>query len=791
MRGRGRDREDAWGAGDPPRGQGRRGREVYDEWDDEALGVAAARRLAHAPKAGRSQAPSRGRRAEWDDESERFPAPTQWEDEDPWPQDDGWGDDAYWEPGGRGATGRRGGLRELTGKLPGLRAASEQWDEWTSSLATADGRRQFFRKPRNVVLLVLLLTCVVLPLAGTAAAYPILSHVKSLATDGLAHIKNAETDFKAISHNPFDAATIAAARKELAAANSDFSQLNDAVARVPGVAGVVPKYGSLYSAGKHLAPVAMELTQAGMIGCDALTLIVTKLKNPLDSASKGLTADDAKTLQQDLTQVVSLANVAIGQLKQLPPEDLNADPRLGPAVGVFQQNLPTIQKTLESLHDVVPMLPALLGIGTPSTYLVEQLDSTEIRAGGGFIGTYGLATVDGGRLGSLHMQDVDLLDNCVKYGDCYIPIPDQYAWFKALFPRWGFRDSNLDADFPTSAQNAEKLYQIETNAKSDPFQGVIAITPWLFQDALKVTGPISVPGYDGQVTADNFIERIHYYQLVDTAGPDNVVDPTTGTSLRKRFTGALFAQFMEQVKAMAGTPKLGQIIHLFVDGLHTKDLQIYLNAPPAEHLLQQFHLGSTIEAPPTGDSLFIVDNNIVADKANNTMSYVLHDQVTLDDKGNAVHHATLTYTWPSNAYCAQQNWCYGSTPYYEEFLRLYVPPKATLQNQDGWYSGQGTEQAFGREVFYGRVLVPFGGSTTLTLTWTVPGAAVKDAAGWHYQYLLQRQAGISWSTAVEATLPACAQIKGNPSQMAFFGRHGMLLSPNLTGDTTLGVDYSC
>jgi hypothetical protein len=253
----------------------------------------------------------------------------------------------------------------------------------------------------------------------------------------------------------------------------------------------------------------------------------------------------------------------------------------------------------------------------------------------------------------------------------------------------------------------------------------------------------------------------------------------------------LFAQFMAQVKTLAGTPKMSDLVHLFVGSLRTKDLQIYLNAAPAENLLQQFNLGATVAAPASGDSLFIVDNNIIADKANNTMSYVLHDQVALDEKGNAVHHTTLTYTWPTSAYCGQQNYCFGSTPYYEEYLRIYVPPKATVQSQDGWHAGQGTGQAFGREVIFGRVLVPFGGSTTITLAWTVPNAAVKDAAGWHYQYLMQRQAGINWTTNVQTTLPACAHINGNPSQLAFFGRTGMLLSPNLTGDTTMGVDYSC
>ena len=48
----------------------------------------------------------------------------------------------------------------------------------------------------------------------------------------------------------------------------------------------------------------------------------------------------------------------------------------------------------------------------------------------------------------------------------------------------------------------------------------------------------------------------------------------------------------------------------------------------------------------------------------------------------------------------------------------------------------------------GRFLHAFlqGQTITITLTWTEKGVAKKNAAGWHYQYLVQRQAGVTWDT---------------------------------------------
>jgi hypothetical protein len=591
-----------------------------------------------------------------------------------------------------------------------------------------------------------------------------------------------------LQHNPVDGHAVSTAKQELTAANGDFTQLNADLSWIPGAASATPKYGSLLSAGKRLAPVAVELTSAGMTACDALNLLITRLKNPLDPQSAGISQADVTTLNHDFAQVTALFNRAVVQIGQLSPSDLQADPRLGPAVTQLKAALPRIHQGLAALQTVIGALPLLLGVGTPSNYLVEQLDSTELRPGGGFIGTYGILTVTGGRLQTIQMQDVDLLDAPYKYGDQVIPIPPEYAWFSGLFPRWGFRDSNLDADFPTSAQNGEQLYH--TEGGKEQLQGVIAITPWLIQKALKITGPIDVPEYHETITADNFIERIHYHQLLYSEGADSVLDPTTGTSLRKRFTGFLFEHFMARVKAMAATPQIADLAKLAMDSIHSKDIQFYLNDHATEQVLQQYHLSSAIEAPATGDSLFVVDANIIADKANSEMTYVMQDAVTLDASGTAVHKTTLTYTWPVSDYSSNSNWAFGFTDYYEDYLRVYVPPNSVLQSQSGWIA-KGTSQAFGRTVFAGKVFVPYGGQpTTVSLTWSVPNAALHDSAGWHYRSLVQKQAGITWTYQPHVILPACAS--GVVAMgLAVSGNGITLPDPHLAQDLTLGLDYVC
>src|SRR5262249_49194295 len=100
--------------------------------------------------------------------------------------------------------------------------------------------------------------------------------------------------------------------------------------------------------------------------------------------------------------------------------------------------------------------------------------------------------------------------------------------------------------------------------------------------------------------------------------------------------------------------------------------------------------------------------------------------------------------------------------------------------------------AFNRSVYGGEFTLNYGQSGTITLIWTAPKAAVQDASGgWHYTYLLQRQAGITWLANVQVTLPACAQISGTPAGFKASDAQHAVGSQALATDQNLSLDYTC
>ena len=257
--------------------------------------------------------------------------------------------------------------------------------------------------------------------------------------------------------------------------------------------------------------------------------------------------------------------------------------------------------------------------------------------------------------------------------------------------------------------------------------------------------------------------------------------PLTDPSTRKHFVALLAQQLVAGVRKLSPSaqPKLFQLL---LNSLYTKDIQVYFNASSAENLLQSLHLDGAIQAF-TGDSLFIVDTNVAADKANSFIVNTVNDNVTIDGEGNATHHSTLNYAWT----VAGRD--YGN-PLYKDYIRIYVPPGSILQSQNGWQP-YGTGEAFGREVWNGFFTLTRGQTRTITLTWAVPHAATKQGSGWHYDDLVQRQAGTQWTLHVQVKLPSCAAVSKTWGGMVVTSRTSTMLVHPLNEDTNSGVNYTC
>ncbi|GAC1568092.1 MAG: hypothetical protein NVS3B14_16170 [Ktedonobacteraceae bacterium] len=561
--------------------------------------------------------------------------------------------------------------------------------------AKKPGKRRRFSslsKRRRIVTLVVLavvLAGVLVP-AGFLISYGFNGYqtyvaLKNEARDGVDHLLNVKTIFTGVKTHPsgfLDVTKLNRSRQEFNAAQTDFLQLQYKIDHSPIIQTVTthfPQFLTQVQTARAASRIGIDVTGIGLdLTSTALKLAPTFRGPLLTDSSKplvtqgmldmvGTTISDLLPLLTDIQQQSRLLS-----LDSLPVSTAQRDE--------FAQLLQLIPQGESDLEQVLNLLGAanwLLGVDSPRTFLVQTMDRAELRPTGGFTGQYGELTINGGRVGPFTLKDISLVEYVNGSETLGKTASAQYSsWWP--FANWGLRDSNLSADFPTSAQIAITQYKLEVGHKVD---GVILFTPFLIEHVLQIIGPIHVPGYNDTITAQNLEDRLHYYQQ-DNAGiaKQAVYQPgDTSTSYRKRFTGYLAHLIIDKVRH-APPDELLAIGQEVLHDLKTKDLQMYFTNPQVENLLMRYGDAAQLDRPAAQDSFYVVQANVSASKASQYVKTIMQDTVTLDAAGGATHLLQLRLVYN------QIGPVYGYDTY-RDYVRVYVPPGSKLLYGDGFDTG--------------------------------------------------------------------------------------------------------
>ena len=657
------------------------------------------------------------------------------------------------------------------------------------------GPRSKRRRVIMLSLLAILLLGILIPLGVLIGyginAYTTYNDLKNQANDGVQHLLNVKTVFTGLKTHPtgfLDAAKLRSAQHEFAAARQDFEQLSYKIDNTPIIQTVItylPQYRSQLQAARAAGRIGIDVSVMGQELISTAMILAPSFSGPLltNSSRPLVTHSMLDLLGSTITQVMPQLTDIQQQARLLPLSSLPVSASQRSEFAQLLQALPQAQSDLQQGLNLLGAVSWLLGVDAPRTFLVQTMDRAELRGTGGFTGQYGELTINGGRVAPFTLKDISLVeyaDNSKTLGQL---APPQYrSWWP--FANWGLRDSNISADFPTSAQVAIAQYQGEVGHSVD---GVILFTPFLIEHVLQIIGPIHIAGYNETITAQNLEDRLHYYQQDNSGIAKQIaLQPgNTSTSDRKRFTSLLASDLLAQVRK-APPDELIAITREMLHNLKTKDLQVYFTNPQIEALLQQYGDAAQIDRSTSHDGLYIVQQNLSASKASQYVKTSMQDTVTLDARGGATHLLQLRLIYN------QIGPVYGYDTY-RDYVRVYVPPSAHLLYGEGFdtgtplcggpyvscppggvYSGgqltcpTGLYQPgahapnisdpdggswgpldtigpptslksdeAGRAMFGGWVVVPKNCTMNVTLSWYVP-----PAGNSRYSLLVQRQAGM-------------------------------------------------
>lgn len=568
---------------------------------------------------------------------------------------------------------------------------------------------------------------------GVASARNQYEQLHALATDAMSHIHTIQAllPSQGSVSQVLDASRIDRIHTHLAAAERDFSTLRaelGAPSGALGVADMLPVASRTLDSAAALAAAADEACLAGLDLLSSAGPIVGVLHDGLLAQKSGtrrpaLTPRMLSDLAHNYDSALTHLDNAVTFAQAIDFTTLPSSLVKPSEEHLLQQALtqwPQIRSTLVAGQAWLAVAPVLLGVKSPEKLLFIMQDRTELRATGGFMGNYGVATISGGRMDPFTLRNTYLLDYPYLGRTGGYSMPAVYDWWP--FGGFAMRDANLAGDFPTSAQLIMKVYRAEGGA---PVNGVVAFTPVPVEQALELIGPVRVPGYPDVVTASNLEDRIHIHQLTGNL-------PYLE---RKAFTAALAKVILDKVRAMPVSEML-KLVKAELPCLLSKDIQIYFADSRAEALLKRYGVTGAISSGP-GDGVAMVDDNVGGNKINQFVTAAYTDNVTLNRDGSATHSLTITY----NLRVINSSLVFGREAYYA-MARVYTPKGAQLLHIDGLYSQIDQSDLPWRQMWGGRVYARNGVPYVVHLIWRVPHAATHTRDGkWAYTLDFQHQAG--------------------------------------------------
>lgn len=452
-------------------------------------------------------------------------------------------------------------------------------------------------------------------------------------------------------------------------AKKSFGALGDELENSGVASAAFAKGEEKVNAGRSFISIGREASEIGSLLAHAAQLMtdpdIFKGMIAIDAGVHGISPhaelfDNIETAEEYLAQ-------AADHFDTLKTSVAGIDPAAVPAeyqekFFLLADKLPELETQLREGRTLLPLLKHALGEDVPRQYLILLENSSELRATGGFPGTYGLAEFHAGRLTKFFFDGIYNPD-----GQLGIRVAPPKA-LQRVSPFWGMRDAGWFFHFPASAKKFAWFYEQAGGPRVD---GVIAVTPQFVERLLALTGAFSMPEYGQNVINErNFIEVLQFEVEDD-------FDPQLGNP--KKILTDLTPKVFERLAGFHGE-QWESLFHAFETSLHEKDIQLFSFDEGLQEFVEGKEWGGTMaEAFPGSDYLAVVHTNVAGGKADWVTDDELLQEISIAEDGTVMKTVSVTRRHKG-----------GKTPYAwwnaenKDYMRLLVPRGAALLAADGF-----------------------------------------------------------------------------------------------------------
>jgi len=321
-----------------------------------------------------------------------------------------------------------------------------------------------------------------------------------------------------------------------------------------------------------------------------------------------------------------------------------------------------VEKNLLTFLDLVKKIKNFIGVQVNKRYLVVFQNNTELRASGGFLGSYALVDFKDGKITNLEVPGGGSYDTEAGMHERILaPEP-----LHLVNSQWFFWDANWWPDWPTTAKKIMWFYEKSSGPTVD---GVISFTPTIFENILSAIGPIDMTKDYGFIAdKDNFWS---YVQEITEEKYGEINKP-------KKIIGDLLGKVLEELPRRLNNKKtLINLLSSVESGFSEKQALIYLADDEMEKGIENYGWDGKIK-DTDGDYLMVVNTNIAGGKSDKRITELINQEINISPDGSIVdtvvierqHNATT-----SEKYTGVRN---------VDYMRIYVPLGSELLEARGF-----------------------------------------------------------------------------------------------------------
>ena len=409
---------------------------------------------------------------------------------------------------------------------------------------------------------------------------------------------------------------------------------------------------NLVEAGKHIATVGQSLSR--------IIKSTSSIKNPIGNSNQNEEVSLLEIFQsakKEMTTVNNELDKIQDNINKVNVADIPEDKQK--QFISLKEKIPEITRITRDFMENSEIFTDLLGGNGPRKYLFLFQNNQEMRATGGFIGSYGLMDISDGRIRNFFIDGIFNPDGQLQE-KVVPPKPIQ-----KISAAWSLHDSNWFPNFPDSAKEAINFYEKTGGPTAD---GVITLTPTVMQKLLKVTGPIEMKDYGVTIDSDNFIEKTQYEVEVDYDKEENKP---------KKILSDLAPVILDKIFNARDTKSVTMTIKALSSGLSEKQILLYSTNNDLQKIISEKGWSGEI-LKTEKDYLSVINSNINGFKTDGIIDESISHETAIQSDGLVVD--TVTITRHHNGGNSEYEWWNKVNA---DYMRVYVPLGSKLLEVSG------------------------------------------------------------------------------------------------------------